>query len=421
LFRFFIPRHFATGASGKLALGILAVLGSASTALAGSKYQVIYRFPNEAHGYWPRALITSPSGDIYGVTQLGGRYNEGVVYLLTPPGTTEQSWTKTVLYNFHNGTGGQLSSLVLDQAGNLYGTAYMESTYGVVFELSPPPVSGGAWKETNIYTFSGWDGAGPTGLVIDQSGMLYGTTSSGGRDCSGAGCGTVYRLTPPSGHNHKWKRTTVYFFKGVLGEGEGDGAGPLGLAFDQHGNLFGTTLGGGECNSEYGCGGTAFELKPPAKGHTNWTESVLYRFDPSVEYGQLSSGVVLDSSGALYGATDSSVYQLVLQHGKWTENILVSENLCYYNGVAIDGSGSLYGTTVDCGQYGDGTAFKLSFAHGSWHQTLLHQFTDGSDGRLPYSPAVLGSDGAVYGTTLEGGQGECLYSEPCGTVFRVLP
>jgi len=412
-------RRFASAAHSKLVVGMFALLCLAPAALAGSKYGVIYRFPNETHGYWPRAVITDASGNIYGVTQLGGQFNEGVVYLLSPPTTKGQPWTRTVLHNFLRGTGGQLCSLVLDQAGNLYGTAYLEGTYGVVFELSPPGTPGGAWKETNIHTFASWDGWGPTGLVIDQSGTLYGTTYGGGRDCSGSGCGTVYKLTPPSSHQQEWKLTTLYFFKGVLGNGNGDGAEPLGLTLDSNGNLYGTTQGGGACTPEDGCGGTAFELKEAAKRQNGWVESVLYRFAPGS--GELLSGVVLDKSGALYGATISSVYQLALQHGAWAVNTLTSGSYCYYNGLAINSSGSLYGTTVNCGKSDDGMLFKLSFVQGSWQQTQLHQFIDGSDGRLPYSPVTLGSDGAVYGTTLEGGEGQCLYSEPCGTVFRVLP
>ncbi len=409
--------RFEGAALRTLALGILAALCFAATAFAASPYNVIYRFPAKNRGYWPTNLIADASGNLYGVTNSGGENGSGVVYLLKQKG---ERWTRTVLYNFPGsgmfGAGG--GSLVLDQAGNLYGTAYDENTFGVVFELSPPKKSGRAWKETNIYTFSGWDGSGPSGLVVGPSGVLYGTAKMGGRDCSGLGCGTVYTLTPPSGHQHKWKRTVLYFFKGVLGNGKGDGAGPLGLTFDASGTLYGTTGGGGSCNEEDGCGGTVFELKPPGKGHTNWTESVLYRFAPGSD--QLLSGVVLDQSGAMYGVTIASVYQVARQGKTWTETILTSG--CYvYGGPVVDSSGNVYGTTLGCTN--DGTVFKMSFSQGTWQQTVLHQFTSGRDGEAPDTGVVFGRDGALYGTTLRGGNQQCVYYENvgCGTVFRVVP
>jgi len=409
------PRYSA--AASKLVLGIVALLCIAVPAFAGSKYQVIYRFPNETEGYSPSDLVADASGNLYGITSSGGRYNEGNVYQLAPPKTNGQRWTRTVLYELP----AQAGSLVLDQAGNLFGVAFYENQFGAVFELSPPNAPGGKWKETTLYTFSGWDGYEPTGLTIDSNGVLYGTTYGGGRDCGGGGCGTVYKLTPPQGHEHRWKRTALYFFKGVLGEGEGDGAGPLGVTFDAIGNLFGITESGGDCNQHAGCGGTAFELKPPAKGHNGWSESVLYRFAPGSD--QLISGVALDKSGALYGITVYSVYQIALQDGEWTENILTSG--CYlYGGPVVDSSGSVYGTTLGCGKNNDGTVFRLSYSHGSWQQTLLHQFASGSDGEGPLSGVIFGSDGALYGTTLRGGNNQCNIGGGnlgCGTVFRVLP
>jgi len=411
-------RCSAAAVPGKFVLGIFALLCIAATAFAGSKYQVIYRFPNETTGYWPTDLITDAAGNLYGISSSGKPYStSSSVYLLTRPGSAGGEWTWSLLHHLSF----QAGSLVLDRAGNLYGLGFQEGQFGVVFELSRPSAPGGVWKETTIYRFSGWDGYQPSDLTIDESGTLFGTTVYGGRDCSGSGCGTVYTLTPPSGKGHNWKRTVLYFFKGVFGEGEGDGAGPLGITFDAGGNLFGITESGGDCNQHAGCGGTAFELKPPTKGHNGWTESVLYRFAPGSD--QLISGVVLDKSGALYGVTVYSVYQIALQDGKWVENILTSG--CYlYGGPVVDSSGSVYGTTLGCGKNNDGTVFKLAYIHGSWQQTLLHQFASGSDGEGPVSGVIFGSGGALYGTTLRGGNQQCKIPDGnvgCGTVFRVLP
>ena len=94
--------------------------------------------------------------------------------------------------------------LVLDTAGNLYGTTIelgnltdCSSGCGVAFRLSP--MSGGIWKETVLHSFTKSDGDGPgAGLIFDASGNLYGTTEAGGdvSDCFNAGCGGVFQIVP---------------------------------------------------------------------------------------------------------------------------------------------------------------------------------------------------------------------------------
>ena len=156
------------------------------------------------------------------------------------------------------------AKLVFDGAGNLYGTTPFGGMYGMgtVFRLTP---SNGQWTETVLYDFCPQlqncvDGAGPrSGLIFDAAGNLYGTTYAGGvyskpEDPIG---GVVFELTPqPDG---SWIETVLHSF----GNGE-DGSGPFisGLVFDDTGNLYGTTRGGGAtiiCPS--GCG-TVFELSP---------------------------------------------------------------------------------------------------------------------------------------------------------------
>jgi uncharacterized repeat protein (TIGR03803 family) len=423
-----------------LLAGLIAVVMFASSAFAGSPfpasafsgltYGVVYPFPNESHGYRPYELIADSAGNLYGATQYGGNSCCGVVFQLAPPAKSGGSWTETVLYSFNSGRfGAGIGSLLFDQSGNLYGVASAAGKlgFGFVFKLMPPNQPGASWTETTIYSFSGWDGYQPGGLTIDQAGNLYGTTYGGGIECRGFGCGTVYMLTPPA-HGGTWKRTVLYFFKGVLGgNGVGDGANPFDVIFDANGNLYGATSGGGQCQQAT-CNGTIFELKPPANKGKPWTESVLYRFSTNLG---LVSGVVFDKSGALYGATLTSVYQLALKGGVWTYTDLQDFNGGsggYYllAGVTPDQAGNLYGTTAGGGT-GDGIVFQLvppGKGGSAWTETVLHDFAGGVDGNEPAGNLVFGKGGFLYGTTLMGGADiKCgIYGSPgCGTVFRIAP
>jgi uncharacterized repeat protein (TIGR03803 family) len=142
------------------------------------------------------------------------------------------------------------------------------------------------YKTLFAFTAGNGDGKEPrAGVILDQAGNLYGTTSTGGTH----GAGTVFKLTPNS--NGTWTESVLYNFKGV-----NDGATPLGtLIFDQAGNLWGTTAGGGGSSN----GGTAFKLTPNGK---SWNESVVFSFSAgsgSTPY----AGLVFDASGNLYGTT----------------------------------------------------------------------------------------------------------------------
>jgi uncharacterized repeat protein (TIGR03803 family) len=408
---------------------LIAGIAFAGSAFAGSKYSVVYPFPNEKHGYRPYELIADAAGNLYGGTQYGGDSCCGVVFQLTPPGKAGGKWTETVLYSFSEGRfGAGIGSLVFDGSGNLYGVASAagKSGFGFVFKLTPPHQPGAHWTETTIYDFSGWDGYQPGGLTVDPAGNLYGATFGGGIECRGFGCGTVYQLTPPT-HGGRWKRAVLYFFKGVTGgNGSGDGANPFYVIFDKKGNLFGATYGGGQCQ-QAACYGTIFELKAPAKKGGNWKERVLYRFSSNLG---LVSGVVFDKSGALYGATLNSVYQLAQKGGVWAYTDLQDFNGGsggYYllAGVIPDDAGNVYGTTAGGGS-GDGIVFRLAPPEngGAWTETVLHDFATGHDGNEPAGNLVFGKGGFLYGTTLMGGvENKCgIYASPgCGTVFRIAP
>ena len=127
---------------------------------------------------------------------------------------TGGTWNVSVLYNFEaSGDDGQRpeAEVVLDSAGNLYGTTFLGGAhgYGTVFKLSP---SGGGWTETVLHTFADdGDGCGPYGgLVFDRAGNLYGATS-GATTYYVCRSGTVFELSPQGGG---WNFTTIYTFSG---------------------------------------------------------------------------------------------------------------------------------------------------------------------------------------------------------------
>ena len=239
-------------------------------------------------------LIEDSSGNIYGTTSGGGSMGFGAVFKLDSAGN------ESILYFFGNLPDGQypFGALLRDQAGNLYGTTNTGGTSnaGTVFELSPSP---SGWTEQVLYDFTGGsDGGFPlAGLIADEQGNLYGTTTAGGDlNCGALGsCGVVFELSPSP---HRWSETVLYTFTGSP-----DGADPLfgALIRDGAGNLYGTTSQGGiatGCYGEVGCG-TVFELSPNGSG---WTETVLYSFTGEADGNAPIGPVTMDAHGNLYGA-----------------------------------------------------------------------------------------------------------------------
>lgn len=151
-------------------------------------------------------LIFDQAGNLYGTTQFGGADGYGTVFELTP--NPDGSWEEKVLHTFHGKNGAYPSAgLIFDQAGNLYGTTQHGGNYGdgVVFELTPN--ADGTWTEQVLHRFTGNDGVSPdNNLIPDSSGNLYCTTQQGGRD----GFGTVFELTPKSSGG--WRETVLHAF-----------------------------------------------------------------------------------------------------------------------------------------------------------------------------------------------------------------
>ncbi len=382
----------ATAALFALVAALL-IVGCMSQTAQSQTYGVIYNFTGKgSDGATPYGgPVLDGLGNLYGTTYTGGSYGSGSVYRLSPSGS---SWKYSSLYSFKAGTDGvgpafgslviggdralfgttegggyfgttfaicncprrevvlhrfgvgtdgaqPIGGVVLDSAGNIYGTTSLGGAYGdgTVFEQKR---SGNSWSESVLYSFTGGnDGTNPpAGVTIDAHGNLYGTTSLGGAN----GEGVVYELTRS---NSGWTETVLYTF-----EGSNDGQNPVGgVILDKAGNLYGTTFDGG-----INGGGTVYELSPSSTG---WTFSTLYSF-----------------SGG-YGGP--------------------------YNKLTLDDQGNIYGFTNADGVYGLGSVFKLAPANGSWTFTDLHDFSGGDDGAAPYGSLAVDSNGDIFGTTNEGG------------------
>jgi uncharacterized repeat protein (TIGR03803 family) len=259
-----------------------------------------------------------------------------------------------------------------------------------VFKVDTAP------SETVLYSFTGKaDGAYPEGgLIRDSAGNLYGTADGGGP----AQAGVVFKLDATG------QETVLYSFLGT------DGGYPwAGVIRDPGGNLYGTTTGGGAA-------GVGVVYKIDATGH----ETVLHSFMGGTDGANPNSGVIRDSAGNLYGATNGggtyragTVYKL---------DPTGQETLLYTftggadgagpNGVIRDSAGNLYGTTGGGGSAGAGLVYKLDT---TGHQTVLYSFTGGVDGGGPSAGVIPDSSGNLYGTTWSGG------TSKAGVVYKLTP
>jgi hypothetical protein len=457
---------------------LLALVIFASTLSAAEwKEQVLYSFQGAPDGAVPAgSVVFDKAGNLYGATDGGGSSSCdgpgqcGTVYQLTPPTQKGGAWTETVLYIFkghaQNDGATPEGGLLIDEAGNLYGTTGYGGSgpclllggavgCGTVYKLSPPAKQGDPWTETVLYSFQGGkDGYVASGdLVFDKAGNLYGATLFGGgkgTTCDslyGGQCGTVFRLSPPQTKGGKWAEKVLRRFAGVASGAQfGDGANPNGgLVLDGNGAIYGTTYFGGnnmKGQCEGGVGGTGcgivFKLAPPSQKGGKWTGMVLHQFDGQ-DGSNSTAGVVFDGNGNLYGTTSFGpgpyglVFALKKPSGKvrsWTETVLHrftdgTDGANPMSSFIFDSGGNLYGTAYrgsGASQYGN--VFKLVphyHAAGEWVLDVLYGFdTGGAGAGQPAAALVFDKRGNLYSTTQFGGTGESCQGG-CGTVFEVSP
>ena len=425
------------GAASAALLIVIAILMLVPGSWAQSNYKTLYKFKNGKDGGLVAAgVIFDLVGNLYGTAEVGGAYGHGLVFELTP--NPDGSWKEKVLYSFCSLTDcsdGDMpyAGLILDQAGNLYGTTMDgggPNRQGVVFELMAN--LDGTWTESVLHSFSGGtDGTIPIGgLIFDKQGNLYGTTSSSGGDY---GNGMVFKLTPDS--DGSWTESVVYSF------GNNDGEQPYGsLTFDAVGNLYGTTL----YSYPNGGWGVVFKLTPNADG--SWTEKLVHRFTRGRDGASPAAGLIWDQAGNLYGTATQGggngtgcdnnygcgvVFQLTPnQDGSWKERVLHHFTGSKGGGVPwgslmFDLAGNLYGTTNEggnlsyCDGAGCGVVFKLSpNSKGGWRETVLHAFR-GQQGALPRAGVIFDAAGNLYGTTPGDYRND--KTTTFGSVFEITP
>jgi uncharacterized repeat protein (TIGR03803 family) len=348
------------------------------------------------------------------VRKIGGRFGAvaGVAALgmLVASTIPAQAQTYKVLHDFGevSGDGEQpTGGLTLDPTtGSLYGvTPYGGyGGCGVLFKVDP------SGKESVVYYFTGeTDGCNPYNvtLVRDTAGNLYGTTDSGGAH----GWGTVFKT------NNSGNLKTLYAFT----DGTDGGHPQAGLVLDSEGNLYGTTVEGGDLSCIYygnpGCG-TVFKVDRTGN------ETVLYSFTNGADGGIPIMPLVRDAAGNLYGTSasggdvscsppygcgtifkvDSSGQETVLYTFPGGAGGVGSASA-----LVMDSEENLYDTAFG-GTYGAGVVFELDTAG---QYTTLYNFTGGTDGGSPYSGLVRDSAGNLYGTTYAGG------AHNYGTVFEL--
>jgi len=386
----------------------------------------------------PAGLVMDAAGNLYGVTQSGGKYGHGFgeVFELVHD-LAKDKWQKKILHRF---CGSQscsegatpVAALIVDTVGNLYGTTMSgspEDGAGTVFELSPRPGKAD-WRFRILHRFcsenSCSDGSFPfaslayagqeSGLPYDGVSPLYGTASNGGAHSAGV----IFELRH---HKNNWRETVLHDF--CSADSCTDGGYPLAnVIVGKSGNLFGATPQGGTSADN---AGLVFELLPGAR-HT-WTEKVLYNFcssDNCADGLQPYSGLVQDEAGNLYGTTGGGgacsgfencgvVFKVTL-----TGEETVLHAFCDScgdgsdpnSGLLLDSAGALYGVARSGPKQG-GTIFRISNGFQVLYSFCAREACTDGDG--PTGLLIMDSSGNLLGTTGGGGR------HSGGTVFRLTP
>jgi len=302
-------------------------------------------------------------------------------------------YSLTTLVNFSSANGTSPYGIATDGTGNLYTAMNQGGTNnaGTVVELTET-----THVVMTLGTFGGTgNGVNPdSGVISDANGNLYGTTVHGGA----LGFGAVFEVAAGT-----QTITTLASFNNT------NGANPIGaLIADSSGNLYGTTSGGANGNSN----GTVFEVGAKTHGITT-----LASFNNTNGNSPLSS-LLVDANGNLYGTTsrggannDGTVFKVAA--GTHALSLLASFSGTNGGGSLIaDSSGNLYGTLEEGGANGDGSIFELNPTTGVF--TTLFSF-NGLDGYKPDGSLIADANGNLYGMTFGGGGDSGL----AGTVFEL--
>lgn len=402
----------------------------APCALGAQDFKVLHYFGGANDGAGPTGpLLIDDKGRLYGNTGGGGGtgcegYGCGTIFVLAPGAGGE--WKETLLYDqFPGGDGGgdPYGNLVSpgEPEPTLYGTMEGEGEFAAINEYA---VVSGTVTLTPIY-----DQNFSPGLTLDRVGNIYGGIGPGD-----LGSGAIGELSPGA---DGWTYTQLYSFCSPQGGCPDGDETEYPLSWDSRGNLYGTTLYGGNatypyCPGSLGCG-VAFQMTPNPDG--TWAYHVMHRFASSQYDGQYpDGGLALDSAGNAYGVAGEggpnatgTIFELTpsfSQTGeRWNQSVLYDFPNCNegcFPGTTMvfDKAGNLYGIAsggiADCGGYTCGVVFRLSpQPGGKWNYTVLHKFV-GTDGQFPWG-VTLDDKGNLLGTTKAGG------TYNAGVAFEISP
>jgi uncharacterized repeat protein (TIGR03803 family) len=367
--------------------------------LLSATLSTLVPFDNVSGGNPMGALVMDGAGNLYGTTDAGGVAGKGTVFEVAAG-----SNAATTLATFDGSNGANPSAgLAADAAGNLYGTtAFGGSTNnGTVFEIAA-----GSHALNTLVDFNFNNGSRPlAGLYVDGAGNLFGATNLGGLSHQG----TVFELDAAT-HT----LTTLYAF-----DGGANGANPYGrLIADASGNLYGTTAYGGRIGGTSSNQGTVFEID--AATHTLTT---LVTFDDNAGYSHPQAGLLLDGSGNLIGTTRGQTTGAVQDYGTVFSvaagthalSTIGSFNLSNgglpYGDLIADAAGNLFGTTQIGGANNEGTVFEIDAA--THTLTTIASFDGATTGGHPQAGLIADANGNLFGTTESGG------ANGVGTVFEI--
>ncbi len=421
----------------------------------GSSYQPLYNFTAVGNdGQSPEAGVIQygpEPGAVYGTTPYGGTNGNGVVFRVATNGAF------SVLKHFgataedpRETAGGVIAAT----DGVLYGLSRFGGTNdtGSIFKLNRDGSGFSVLRSFDAFN----DGAKPLGALLDGSdGLLYGSTTEGGTNQGGvlfrinrngsgyqilrhgglqamdaaapyAGftevTGTLFTVSSSgtegasSGTLLKINRDgTGYQILGVFGVNGGDGQAPVQpLNAGPGGWLYGVTPIGGQFG-----GGSVFRFDTNGGNY-----SILRSFGPATNNGYLPASSPVDGGdGFLYGTLGEGgasgrglVYKMQTNGAGFS--VVRSFTTASADGSKPTGplflgtDGALFGTTVAGGQFQTGTVYRLTRDGSEF--SILHAFeSSGTDGVAPDTGVVEGSDGLIYGVTRGGGPSDG------GTIYRV--
>jgi uncharacterized repeat protein (TIGR03803 family) len=386
-------------------------------AARGATPTTLYTFTGGADGGKPVAALVTDGTVLYGTTpNINGKAcspNCGTLFKLDPA-----TGTLTTLHTFAGAAlsdGSDPRAALIYVSGILYGTTASGGPFnaGTVFKFDVATA-----KETVIHHFAGgMDGATPMAALTKVGGLLYSTTSGGGPAvCGAAGCGTVFNINMKSA-----AKQLVYGFHGTS-----DGQTPLASVHYISGTLYGTTSAGGSSSSGSPASGTVFTIDASSKLHT-----VLHAFTGGNDGGAPQTDL-LQTSGMVYGTAQQGGSSECLIPGSSPPayqtcgalfSVDTASNSFSPLGTLTQTEGGApgplsvrrgvvsYAAATIGGASNVGTIFRTDLTTGA--KSLLYSFTGGADGAEP-AGTLLSKGAILYGVTSGGGSG-------FGTVYQLKP